>query len=172
MFEDSEEKPECEQDTKNLYHKLVKLEYAVLTVVWEEVMEYFNKTRETLITGRMPKSVYLYDEDSTDLEARKVERALLEDVTDSFESEFSPLSRTDVAGKSFEVKGLQTEEGKQKRSFASAAGDRTRQLSTKKSDVLMYKDMIKIQDGVVKVQTAEELLLTVKKKTIMFKTYC
>uniref|UniRef100_A0A0L8H5P4 Uncharacterized protein n=1 Tax=Octopus bimaculoides TaxID=37653 RepID=A0A0L8H5P4_OCTBM len=46
MFEDSEEK----QDTKNLYHKLVKLEYAVLTVVCEEVMERFNETSKKLQT--------------------------------------------------------------------------------------------------------------------------
>ncbi|GCB81770.1 hypothetical protein scyTo_0021884, partial [Scyliorhinus torazame] len=45
IFEDSEEKLECKQDAKNLYHKLVKLEYAILTVVWEEVLERFNKTK-------------------------------------------------------------------------------------------------------------------------------
>ncbi|XP_072331181.1 zinc finger MYM-type protein 1-like isoform X2 [Scyliorhinus torazame] len=43
--QDSEEKPECKQDVKNLYHKLVKLEYGILTVVWEEVLECFNKTK-------------------------------------------------------------------------------------------------------------------------------
>ncbi|CAI9731839.1 XP_014782840.1PREDICTED: uncharacterized protein LOC106878209 [Octopus vulgaris] len=46
MLEDSEEKPECKQDAKNLYHKLVKLEYAVLTVIWEEVTESFDKTKK------------------------------------------------------------------------------------------------------------------------------
>uniref|UniRef100_A0A0L8HAX1 Uncharacterized protein n=1 Tax=Octopus bimaculoides TaxID=37653 RepID=A0A0L8HAX1_OCTBM len=50
MFENSEEKPECKRDAKNLYHELVKLEYAVLTVVWEEVMERFNKTSKKLQT--------------------------------------------------------------------------------------------------------------------------
>ncbi|GCB85110.1 hypothetical protein scyTo_0025716, partial [Scyliorhinus torazame] len=47
---DSEEKPECKRDAKNLYHKLVKLEYAILTVVWEEVLERFNKTTKKLET--------------------------------------------------------------------------------------------------------------------------
>ncbi|CAI9721397.1 Hypothetical predicted protein [Octopus vulgaris] len=46
MFEDSEEKPECKRDAK-----LVKLEYAVLTVVWEEAMEHFNKTSKKLQTS-------------------------------------------------------------------------------------------------------------------------
>uniref|UniRef100_A0A0L8GZ60 Uncharacterized protein n=1 Tax=Octopus bimaculoides TaxID=37653 RepID=A0A0L8GZ60_OCTBM len=50
MLEDLEEKPECKRDAKNLYHKLVKLEYAVLTVVWEEVMEHFNRTSKKLQT--------------------------------------------------------------------------------------------------------------------------
>ncbi|XP_036363667.1 uncharacterized protein LOC115217918 [Octopus sinensis] len=48
--QDSKEKPECERDAKNLYHKLVKLEYAVLTVVWEEVMKCFDKTSKKLQT--------------------------------------------------------------------------------------------------------------------------
>uniref|UniRef100_A0A0L8H7H0 Uncharacterized protein n=1 Tax=Octopus bimaculoides TaxID=37653 RepID=A0A0L8H7H0_OCTBM len=42
--------PECKRDVKNLYHKLVKLEYAVLTVVWGEVMEHFNKISKKLQT--------------------------------------------------------------------------------------------------------------------------
>ncbi|GCB85875.1 hypothetical protein scyTo_0026521, partial [Scyliorhinus torazame] len=46
----SEEKPECKRDAKNLYHKLVKLEYAILTVAWEEVLERFNKTSKKLQT--------------------------------------------------------------------------------------------------------------------------
>ncbi|GCB66549.1 hypothetical protein scyTo_0010116 [Scyliorhinus torazame] len=50
IFEDSEEKLECKRDAKNLYHKLVKLEYAILTVVWEEVLERFNKTSKELQT--------------------------------------------------------------------------------------------------------------------------
>ncbi|GCB68678.1 hypothetical protein scyTo_0005349 [Scyliorhinus torazame] len=50
IFEDSEEKPECKRDAKNLYYKLVKLEYAILTVVWEEVLEGFNKTSKKLKT--------------------------------------------------------------------------------------------------------------------------
>ncbi|GCB66187.1 hypothetical protein scyTo_0000558 [Scyliorhinus torazame] len=50
IFEESEEKPECKRDAKNLYHKLVKLEYAILTVVWEEVLERFNKTSKKLQT--------------------------------------------------------------------------------------------------------------------------
>ncbi|GCB69255.1 hypothetical protein scyTo_0010528 [Scyliorhinus torazame] len=49
-FEDSEEKPECKRDAKNLYHKLVKLEYAILTVIWEEVLEHSNKTSKKLQT--------------------------------------------------------------------------------------------------------------------------
>ena len=50
IFEDSEEKLECKRDAKNLYHKLVKLEYAILTVVWEEVLECFKKTSKKLQT--------------------------------------------------------------------------------------------------------------------------
>ncbi|GCB64776.1 hypothetical protein scyTo_0011798 [Scyliorhinus torazame] len=46
----SEEKPECKRDAKNLYHKLVKLEYAILTLVWVEVLERFNKTSKKLQT--------------------------------------------------------------------------------------------------------------------------
>ncbi|CAI9719152.1 Hypothetical predicted protein [Octopus vulgaris] len=42
--EDIDEKRECKRDAKNLYHKLVKLEYAILTVVWEVVMNCVNKT--------------------------------------------------------------------------------------------------------------------------------
>uniref|UniRef100_A0A0L8HFS2 Uncharacterized protein n=1 Tax=Octopus bimaculoides TaxID=37653 RepID=A0A0L8HFS2_OCTBM len=38
------------RDAKNSYHKLVKLEYAILRVVWEEVMERFNKTSQKLQT--------------------------------------------------------------------------------------------------------------------------
>ena len=38
------------RDAKNLYHELVKLEYAILTVVWEEVLEYFNKTSKKIQT--------------------------------------------------------------------------------------------------------------------------
>ncbi|XP_072351187.1 zinc finger MYM-type protein 1-like [Scyliorhinus torazame] len=51
IFEDSEEKPECKRDAKNLYHKLVKLEDAILTVVWEDVLERFNKTSRKLQTS-------------------------------------------------------------------------------------------------------------------------
>ena len=29
---------------RDLYQKLVKFEYATLTVIWEEVLEHFNKT--------------------------------------------------------------------------------------------------------------------------------
>ncbi|XP_072346501.1 uncharacterized protein [Scyliorhinus torazame] len=43
IFEDSEEKPECKRDAKNLYHKLVKLEYAIFTFVWEEVLDISTK---------------------------------------------------------------------------------------------------------------------------------
>uniref|UniRef100_A0A0L8GGT7 Uncharacterized protein n=1 Tax=Octopus bimaculoides TaxID=37653 RepID=A0A0L8GGT7_OCTBM len=50
MLEDLEEKPECKRDANNLYHKLVKLEYAILTVVWEEVRECFNKTSKKFQT--------------------------------------------------------------------------------------------------------------------------
>ncbi|GCB64800.1 hypothetical protein scyTo_0000329 [Scyliorhinus torazame] len=50
IFKDSEENPECKRDAKNLYHKLVKLGYAILTVVWEEVLERFNKTSKKLQT--------------------------------------------------------------------------------------------------------------------------
>ncbi|GCB74070.1 hypothetical protein scyTo_0003155 [Scyliorhinus torazame] len=50
ILEDSEVKPEYKRDTRNLYHKLVKLEYAILAVVWEEVLERFNKTSKKLQT--------------------------------------------------------------------------------------------------------------------------
>ncbi|CAI9725918.1 Hypothetical predicted protein [Octopus vulgaris] len=51
MFEDSEEESECKRDAKNLYLKLVILENDVLTVVWEEVMERFDKTSKKLQTS-------------------------------------------------------------------------------------------------------------------------
>ncbi|XP_072366900.1 zinc finger MYM-type protein 1-like [Scyliorhinus torazame] len=50
IFKDSEEKPEYKRIAKNLNHKLVKLEYAILTVVWEEVLERFNKISKKLQT--------------------------------------------------------------------------------------------------------------------------
>ncbi|XP_072354889.1 uncharacterized protein [Scyliorhinus torazame] len=46
IFEYSEEKPEC----KEFIPQVVKLEYAILTVVWEEVLERFNKTSKKLQT--------------------------------------------------------------------------------------------------------------------------
>ncbi|CAI9717233.1 Hypothetical predicted protein [Octopus vulgaris] len=47
-FEDTKEKPECKRVAKNLYHKLVKSEYVVLTVVWKEVMEHFIKIKNDI----------------------------------------------------------------------------------------------------------------------------
>lgn len=41
MFEYLEEKPEYKRDA-HLYYKVVKLEYDVLTVVWESVVASFS----------------------------------------------------------------------------------------------------------------------------------
>jgi len=41
-------KSEYKQDAKNLYQELVKLEYAILTAFWEEVLESFNKPSKKL----------------------------------------------------------------------------------------------------------------------------
>ena len=51
IYQDSKEKPECKQVAKNLYHKLVKMKYAILTVIWEVVLERFNKTSKKLQTS-------------------------------------------------------------------------------------------------------------------------
>ncbi|GCB73437.1 hypothetical protein scyTo_0002542 [Scyliorhinus torazame] len=97
IFEDSEEKPECKRDAKNLYHKLVKLEYAILTVVWEEVLERFNKTSKKLQTPGFDvfegylllSSLLLFvkelRENSTDMIAHYESEAkgLCEDITSS-----------------------------------------------------------------------------------------
>uniref|UniRef100_A0A0L8G236 Uncharacterized protein n=1 Tax=Octopus bimaculoides TaxID=37653 RepID=A0A0L8G236_OCTBM len=119
----------------------------------------------------MPNSVSSSGEESS-TEGKNIENFLFGEVSDSSEGEFPKLSNCTVAKRNINVKSLQMEE-KQKRSFASAAGRGTRQLSTNKSDLLKYKDMLKIENGVVKVQPPEEFLLTEKKtKTIIFKVYC
>uniref|UniRef100_A0A0L8ICC9 CCHC-type domain-containing protein n=1 Tax=Octopus bimaculoides TaxID=37653 RepID=A0A0L8ICC9_OCTBM len=110
----------------------------------------------------MPNSVSSSGEESAD--GKNIESLLFGDVSDSSEGE-SPKPTNST------VKSLQTE-GKQKRSFASAAGGGTRQLSTNKSNLRMFKDIITIQDGVVKIQPPEDYLLSEKKKTIVYKTYC
>ena len=44
------QKLEYKGDAKNLYCTLVKLEYAISTVIWEDVLEHFNKTSKKLQT--------------------------------------------------------------------------------------------------------------------------
>ncbi|GCB70313.1 hypothetical protein scyTo_0005647 [Scyliorhinus torazame] len=68
----SEEKPKCKRDAKNLYHKLVKLEYAILTIVWEEVLERFNKTK---LRENSADRIAYYESEA---------KALCEDITSSY----------------------------------------------------------------------------------------
>jgi len=50
IFQNNLEKTDCQMEAKNLYNKLLKLEVAVLTVLWEEILERFNKTSKKLQT--------------------------------------------------------------------------------------------------------------------------
>lgn len=48
IFQESREKAECKSEAKNLYLALVTLETAVLTIVWDEVLERFNKVSKKI----------------------------------------------------------------------------------------------------------------------------
>ena len=50
IYEESEEKLDCKRETNILFKKLIKLENAILTIIWEEVLERFNKVSQILQT--------------------------------------------------------------------------------------------------------------------------
>ena len=50
IHEESEEKLDCKREANILSKKLVKLENAILTIIWEEVLERFNKVSQILQT--------------------------------------------------------------------------------------------------------------------------
>ncbi|XP_072368175.1 zinc finger MYM-type protein 1-like [Scyliorhinus torazame] len=98
IFENSEKKPECKRDAKNLYHKLIKLEYAILTVVWEEVLGRFNKTNKKLQTPGFDvferylllSSLFLFIKELRENSADRIAhyeseaKGLCEDITSSY----------------------------------------------------------------------------------------
>ncbi|CAI9726939.1 EPM2A-interacting 1-like [Octopus vulgaris] len=109
------------------------------------------------------------DESSIEREAKKIESLIFDNFSDVSESEFPALPRDTNTNRKTEKRTIQNEE---KKSFASAAGGGTRQLSTDIKELLNYKDMITEQDGIVKVEIPEEELTEEKKKIIIFKTFC
>ena len=50
IHEESEEKLDCKREANILFKKLIKLENAILTIIWEEVLERFNKVSQILQT--------------------------------------------------------------------------------------------------------------------------
>ncbi|CAI9741249.1 Hypothetical predicted protein [Octopus vulgaris] len=88
------------------------------------------------------------DEALIEREAKKIE-SLIFDVSDVSESEFPTLPRVTNTNRKTEKRTIQNEESK---SFASAAGGGTRQLSTDIKEYLKYKDMIKERDGMLILQ--------------------
>ncbi|XP_065664397.1 uncharacterized protein LOC136086059 [Hydra vulgaris] len=50
IHEESEEKLDCKREANILFKKLIKLENAILTIFWEEVLERFNKVSHILQT--------------------------------------------------------------------------------------------------------------------------
>ena len=51
IHEESEEKLDCKREASILFKKLIKLENAILTIIWEEVLERFKKISQILQTA-------------------------------------------------------------------------------------------------------------------------
>ena len=56
IHEESEEKLDCKREASILFKKLIKLENAILTIIWEEVLERFNKVSLILQTPELDVS--------------------------------------------------------------------------------------------------------------------
>jgi hypothetical protein len=60
IFKDSEEESEHKQDEKNLFKRPIHFEYTILTAIWEDILEFFNKATEKLHTPDFDIYIYIY----------------------------------------------------------------------------------------------------------------
>ncbi|CAG9822154.1 unnamed protein product [Phaedon cochleariae] len=91
IYLDETEKTDCRNEAKKLYKKLIKLEYAMLTVIWERVLERFNKVSTKLQNPSLNIQEAYYLMDSSKLLIQDI-RGRTESETDQLETNAKELS--------------------------------------------------------------------------------